>query len=204
MYFKANQPIVLASQSPRRNELLQMLGFDFQVIPSKKEEPKPGDFENALDYVVNCAKVKTADVADNLAEEDALVIGADTVVVCDGEILLKPEDKKQAMDYLHKLSDRSHEVITAVNVRAGDDEILFHETTEVTFFDLADNWIEAYTNSDDPYDKAGAYGIQTLSALFVKEIKGDYNNVVGLPIAHLARKLADAGYITLSGSRVEC
>lgn len=202
MYFKANQPIILASQSPRRSELLQMLGFDFQVIPSKKEEPKPDQFQNALSYVIHCAQMKAADVAEK--HPDALVIGADTIVVCDNEILLKPEDKKQAMGYLGKLSGRSHEVITAVVIKEGSNEITFHETTQVTFSDVPKGWIEAYTNSDDPYDKAGAYGIQTMSGLFVERINGDYNTVVGLPIARLARKLSDAGYITLSGSRVEC
>lgn len=201
MYFKANQPIILASQSPRRSELLRMLGFDFQVIPSRKEEPNPDQFDNALSYVTHCAEMKAADVAET--EPDAVVIGADTIVVCDGEVLLKPEDKKQAMGYLRKLSARSHEVITAVVIKEGSNVISFHETTEVTFFDVPSGWIEAYTNSDDPYDKAGAYGIQTMSGLFVERINGDYNTVVGLPIGRLARKLADAGYITLSGSRVE-
>lgn len=201
MYFKANQPIILASQSPRRSELLQMLGFDFQVIPSRKEEPKPQEFENALSYVANCAEMKALDVA--ASHPDAVVIGADTVVVSDGEILLKPEDKTQAIAYLQKLSGRSHEVITAVAVKAEANEILFYETTDVTFTDVPKSWIEAYTNSDDPYDKAGAYGIQTMSGLFVERISGDYNTVVGLPIARLARKLSDAGYIALSGSRVE-
>ncbi|XKE96066.1 Maf family protein [Metaplanococcus flavidus] len=202
MYFKAQQPVVLASQSPRRRELLEMLGFDFRVIPSKKEEPKPEQFQNALNYVINCAEVKAADVAKK--NPDAVVIGSDTIVVCDGEILLKPEDKKQALETLRKLSGRSHEVITAVAIKSGNSEMQFHETTEVTFFDLPDSWIEAYTNTDDPYDKAGAYGIQTLSGLFVEKINGDYNTVVGLPVARLARKLSDAGYISLSGSRVEC
>ncbi|WP_282019939.1 Maf family protein [Planomicrobium okeanokoites] len=202
MYFKAQQPVVLASQSPRRRELLEMLGFDFRVIPSKKEEPKPDQFQNPLNYVINCAEMKAVDVAKKNPE--AVVIGSDTIVVCDGEILLKPEDKKQAMATLRKLSGRSHEVITAVAIKSGNSEMQFHETTEVTFFDLPDSWIEAYTNTDDPYDKAGAYGIQTLSGLFVEKINGDYNTVVGLPVARLARKLSDAGYINLSGSRVEC
>ncbi|WP_033543480.1 Maf family protein [Planococcus sp. CAU13] len=202
MYFKTTQPIVLASQSPRRSELLQLLGFDFQIVPSEKEEPKPEQFPSALSYVINCAEMKAADVAKQ--HPNALVIGSDTIVVCDGEILLKPEDKEQAMAYLRKLSGRSHEVITAVAVKAGASEMSFHETTGVTFYELDESWIDAYTNTDDPYDKAGAYGIQTLSALFVERIDGDYNTVVGLPVARLARKLADAGYISLSGRRVEC
>lgn len=202
MYFNAKQPIILASQSPRRRELLQLLGFDFEIMPSQNEETKPEEFQSPISYVIECAEVKAAEVAEH--HPDSLVIGSDTIVVCDGEILLKPENKKQAMEYLRKLSGRSHEVITAVAVKAGASEISFHETVTVTFFDLPESWIEAYTNTDDPYDKAGAYGIQTLSGLFVEKIDGDYNAVVGLPVARLARKLTDAGYLTLSGSRVEC
>lgn len=202
MYFHSNQPIILASQSPRRSELLQMLGFDFQITPSQKEEPKPDKFPNALSYVLHCAEVKAAEVAGR--HPGAVVIGADTIVVCDGEILLKPVDKEEARETLRKLSGRTHEVITAVAVQAGNSEMSFHEITRVTFFDLPDSWIEAYTNTDDPYDKAGAYGIQTLSGLFVEKIEGDYNTVVGLPIARLAQKLAHAGYLSLKGSRVEC
>lgn len=202
MYFEAQFPVILASQSPRRSELLKMLGFEFNIIPSTKEEPKPEQFQNAISYVINCADMKAADVAKK--QPSALVIGSDTIVVCDGEILLKPQNKKQAMDMLHKLSGRSHEVITAVAVKVGNNEISFHETTEVTFFDLPESWIDAYTDTDDPYDKAGAYGIQTLSGLFVEKINGDYHSVVGLPVARLARKLSDAGYIRLGRSRVEC
>lgn len=202
MYFKANQPIILASQSPRRSELLGMLGFDFQITPSGKEEPKPAGFPDAVSYVTACAEMKAADVAS--IQPESVVIGADTVVVCDSEILLKPEDKKQALRYLRKLSGRSHQVITAVAVKGNGKEIAFHEITEVTFSAVPDSWLEAYTNSDDPYDKAGAYGIQTMSGLFVERISGDYNTVVGLPVARLARTLADAGFIALSGSRVEC
>lgn len=202
MKFKSDFPIVLASQSPRRQELLGMLGADFRVIPSTKDEPDPRGFQTALGYVLACAAQKAAEVAAN--HQEAVVIGSDTIVVLDGEILLKPKSKLQAKDYLQKLSGRTHEVITAVTVVQGRSELSFHEAVQVSFYELPEAWIDAYIDTEDPYDKAGAYGIQTVSGLFVKEIRGDYNAVVGLPIAALTQKLAAAGFIFLEGSGVRC
>lgn len=202
MKFKTDFPVILASQSPRRQELLSMLGIDFEVIPSTKDEPDPQQFQTALGYVLACAAQKAQEVAAR--RTDAIVIGSDTIVVLDDEILLKPKSKEQAKGYLRKLSGRPHQVITAVTVVQGGSEQTFHEIVKVTFFDLPDAWIDAYTDTEDPYDKAGAYGIQTLSGLFVKEIQGDYNAVVGLPIAALTQKLVSAGFISLEGSSVRC
>lgn len=202
MKFTANQPIILASQSPRRRELLGMLGIDFIVTPSLKQEPAPQGFADAVTYVRECARIKAEDVAEGNA--DSLVIGSDTVVVLDGEVLLKPKNKEQAKHYLEKLSGRTHEVITAVALVNGKSKSFFHEVTEVTFYDLPESWIEAYTATEDPYDKAGAYGIQTVSGLFVQKIEGDYHTVVGLPIASLTQQLSKEGYISLAGSGVRC
>ncbi|MBT2569172.1 Maf family protein [Planococcus sp. ISL-110] len=202
MKFKSEFPIILASQSPRRQELLGMLGVDFQVVPSTKDEPDPARFQTALGYVLACAAQKAQEVAEGHPE--AVVIGSDTIVVLDGEILLKPKNKDQAKGYLQKLSGRTHRVITAVTVIQGQSELSFHEAVNVTFYDLPEAWIEAYVTTEDPYDKAGAYGIQTVSGLFVKEIQGDYNAVVGLPVAGLTQKLASAGFISLEGSGVRC
>lgn len=202
MKFKSDLPIILASQSPRRQELLGMLGIDFQVIPSTKDEPNPERFETALGYVMACAAQKAQEVA--AGQKEAVVIGSDTIVVLDGEILLKPKNKEQAKSYLQKLSGNTHEVITAVTVMQGDSELSFHEAVKVSFYDLPEAWIDAYVATEDPYDKAGAYGIQTVSGLFVKEIQGDYNAVVGLPVAALTQKLAAAGFISLQGSGVRC
>lgn len=202
MKFTANQPVVLASASPRRSELLGMLGIDFAVEPSGKDEPNPEDFQTAMGYVIECARLKAKDVAKNHPE--SVVIGSDTVVVLDGEILLKPKSKEQAVDYLRRLSGKTHDVITAVSIIKGASEESFHELTQVTFFDLLEAWISAYTDTEDPYDKAGAYGIQTVSGLFVQKIDGDYNAVVGLPIASLTQKLSLSGFIRLEGSHVEC
>lgn len=200
MKFKSNQPIVLASGSPRRKELLEGLGIKFSIVPSKKAEPAPKDFKTATDYVLECARQKAKEVARSYP--DSVVIGSDTVVVLEGEILLKPKDKEQARNFLERLSGNTHDVITALAIIKGNEEQSFHETTQVTFYELEDSWIEAYICTEDPYDKAGAYGIQTMSRLFVKEIKGDYNTVVGLPVASLARKLAQSGFIALERSGV--
>ncbi|AQU81025.1 Maf family protein [Planococcus faecalis] len=202
MKFKTDFPVVLASQSPRRQELLRMLGVDFEVIPSTKDEPDPQQFQTALGYVLACAAQKAQEVAAR--RTDAIVIGSDTIVVLGDEVLLKPKNKEQATGYLQKLSGRTHQVITAVTVVQDTSEHTFYETVKVTFFDLPEAWIDAYTDTEDPYDKAGAYGIQTLSGLFVKEIQGDYNAVVGLPIAALTQKLVSAGFIYLEGSSVRC
>ena len=202
MNFIASQPVILASQSPRRQELLGILGIDFEVKPAAKNEPDPKDFQTPLGYVLQCAAQKAGEIA--AANRGAAVIGSDTIVVLDGEILLKPADKEQAKEYLRKLSGKTHEVITAVTVLKGSIELSFHEITKVSFYDLPESWIETYTNTEDPYDKAGAYGIQTLSGLFVRKIDGDYNTVVGLPIASLAQKLTNAGYISLAENGVRC
>ena len=202
MKFTANQPFVLASASPRRKELLDMLGFAFEIEPSPKEEPNPEEFNSAVDYVRACAALKAADIAEK--HPQAAVIGSDTVVVLDGEVLRKPKNKGEARSSLRKLSGKTHEVITAVHILHGTFELPFHEITKVTFYELPEEWIEAYIETPDPYDKAGAYGIQTLSGLFVKGIDGEYHTVVGLPIGALTQKLAQAGLISLERSHVEC
>lgn len=198
MKFTAKHPLVLASQSPRRNELLSHYGIPFEVLPSDKPEPSPDSYQTPLGYVLACAEQKAEDVAKR--RKEALVIGADTIVVLDGDILLKPQDKRQATDYLSRLSGKTHEVITAVAVRQGASEMSFHERVKVRFYELPESWIDAYTDAEDPYDKAGAYGIQTVSGLFVQSIEGDYNAVVGLPVGQLLQHLVNAGYIQVEGA----
>lgn len=197
MEFNAQQRIVLASASPRRKQLLESIGIPFSVVPAVNDEPPVERFGSPREYVEECARQKAQEVAER--HSDAAVIGADTAVVVAGEVLLKPKRKEQAVRSLNKLSGTTHQVITAVSILHGEKDLSFTETTDVTFFDLKEEWIDAYTNTEDPYDKAGAYGIQTASMLFVKEIKGDYNTVVGLPIARLTHTLSDAGIISLKG-----
>ncbi|MBU9672894.1 Maf family protein [Planococcus sp. CP5-4] len=198
MKFTAKHPLILASQSPRRKELLGLLGIPFEIVPSDIPEPNPQDFQSAVDYVHACAVQKAKDIAGKHPE--ALVIGSDTVVVLNGEILLKPKHQQQASEYLRKLSGNTHEVVTAVCVRQGEEEVSFHESVRVRFYELPASWIDAYTDTEDPYDKAGAYGIQTVSGLFVEGIEGDYNAVVGLPVAKLLQHLMRAGYVKVEGA----
>ncbi len=197
MKFESRYPLVLASQSPRRRELLGALGIPFSIAPSKQPEPDAADFQTPLGYVLACAEQKAREVAAE--NPQSLVIGSDTVVVLDEEVLLKPQSREQAIDFLKRLSGQVHDVITAVTVRQGTTELSFHEQVKVYFYDLPENWIQAYIATDDPYDKAGAYGIQTVSGLFVQKIDGDYNAVVGLPIAQLLQRLVQAGFVSLEG-----
>ncbi|MGN0495272.1 MAG: Maf family protein [Lachnospiraceae bacterium] len=188
-------PIILASASPRRAQLLTLAGYHFTVHPSNAEEVISGD--NPSEIVENLAFIKANDVYNdikgNYKNQDFLVIGADTIVYYDGDILGKPEDEKEAFDMLKMLSDRTHQVYTGIAVilkQHGEKQTyLLHEKTDVTFYPINDYEIREYIKTGDPLDKAGAYGIQGSFAVHVKEIHGDYNNVVGLPIAKLYQAL---------------
>lgn len=188
--------ILLASQSPRRKELLQLLGVPFDVAhPDFAEDLDKRSFATAADYVLATAAGKCQAVRSALppTREDGrhdLVICADTVVVLDGDILEKPADSAAARRMLTSLSGRVHEVLTAVVVGVQADARDVHslvERTEVTFHELSQAEVDAYIETGEPFDKAGGYGIQSKGSLLVKGISGDYFNVVGLPIASLAR-----------------
>jgi septum formation protein len=175
--------LILASASPRRRELLARAGFDFEARSSVVEEaPAPG--ESAEEFARRAARDKALDVAAR-AQPGSLVLGADTVVVADGEILGKPVDAMDAARMLRLLSGTTHRVITGVClVRApAAMEALRHETTFVTFRPLDEQEIAAYLASHEPFDKAGAYGIQGLASKFVTRVEGCYFNIVGLPVA---------------------
>ncbi|MBQ8923814.1 MAG: septum formation inhibitor Maf [Lachnospiraceae bacterium] len=183
--------IILASKSPRRRELLAQAGYEFDVIPSDKEETmEGGTVEN---IVMNLAKVKANDVYHRFKEQNPFVIGADTIVVYDGEIFGKPKDEADAVRMLNILSGNTHEVMTGVCMVSSDKSIAFCETTKVTFYELAEQEIEDYIRTGEPFDKAGAYGIQGVFAKYVKEIIGDYYNVVGLPIARVYQEIKKSG-----------
>ena len=177
---------ILASESPRRIELLKLLLPEFQVIPAKIEESYPNDIIAKLvpEYLAR----KKADFVAGSYPND-VVIGADTVVLIDGKILGKPKDANEAADMLRLLSGRTHEVITgcAVCSQGGCETICI--STKVTFYKLSPHEIKQYISTGESLDKAGAYGIQGGGALFVKHINGDYYNVVGLPVAPLKRLL---------------
>ncbi|HEY9576733.1 MAG TPA: Maf family protein [Pseudobacillus sp.] len=183
--------LILASGSPRRKELLEQIGLTFTVEVSHADETiSPGMSPEKA--VMHLASVKAAAVAKN--HKDSFIIGADTVVTLDGEILGKPKDRQEAKKMLQRLSGRTHAVCTGVAVRHGENECLFYEKTNVTFWELTEEEINGYLDTGEPFDKAGAYGIQGAGAILVKKIDGDYFSVVGLPISSLYRQLKRIGW----------
>lgn len=190
--------MILASQSPRRRELLSAAGFDLEVVPADIEETRlPG--EKPVELVGRLASEKAEAVRASLtsAAGDGLLVAADTIVWMGDEALGKPSDAPDAARMLRELSGRTHQVSTGVCALLLNDDATvaarsrFVETTEVTFWDLTDAEIDAYVQTGEPLDKAGAYGIQGAGRLLVRGIVGDYCNVVGLPLARLVRELAD-------------
>ncbi len=188
------EKVILASQSPRRRELLARVFPAFEVIPSCAEEC--ADAQTPAEYVKALAKVKAEEVATRVGE-DALVIGSDTVVALDGKILEKPSDEADAFAMLSALSGRAHEVYTGVAICKGGKTLVEFEATRVWFRELSADEISRYIASGEPMDKAGAYGIQEKGAQLVRKIDGDYFNVVGLPICRLCEMLHSMGYTTL-------
>ena len=186
--------LILASQSPRRRELLRILGWPFEIIPSGVDETAaPAELAPAR-LAVWLAEEKAQDVAEQY--HHALVIGADTIVVWGDQVMGKPSDLEDARRMLRALSGVTHRVITGIAVRrAGPDPLLLSDAVEtaVTFRRLTDNEIEAYLLTGEPMDKAGAYAIQGYGALLVAGVHGDYPNIVGLPVARLADLLRSAG-----------
>jgi len=184
--------IILASASPRRLELLASAGVEFEVFAGDvDEEPLPG--EVPADHVVRLARDKAISVASRV--EGRFFVGADTVVVCDGEIMGKPKDAADAERMLRKLSGVSHEVITgyAIFDRERDDALCDAVTTRVFFKPLRDEEIRDYIATGCPFDKAGAYAIQGGAAYMVERIDGSYSNVVGLPLCEVVEALRRGG-----------
>lgn len=191
--------MILASQSPRRIELMDEAGFTCRVIPADIDET-PHEGEQPLDLVGRLAKDKALCVASEHAHAGEIVVAADTIVTIDGVILGKPADAQDAKRMLRLLSGRTNQVATGVCVAranaAGDaaEPVLqnFVEVTDVTFYALDEDTIEEYAQSGEPLDKAGAYGIQGKGGrMLVEKIDGDFYNVVGLPIARVARTIRD-------------
>ncbi len=180
--------IILASASPRRRELMNYICNNFNVCASSVDETIPENI-SLLKVPEYLSSIKALDIAKNHSE--SLVIGADTIVVFGNEILGKPKSKDDARKMLEKLSGNIHKVITGCTLVYKGISTTFSVETDVEFYNLKDSEIEAYISTDEPYDKAGGYGIQSNGALFVKKIAGDYYNVVGFPIAELKRKIAE-------------
>lgn len=183
--------IVLASSSPRRRELLQMLGVgDFEVIPAEVDEAVPDMAPD--EAVIYIAQSKARKVAAVCPAGD-LIIAADTLVYLDGEAIGKPETGSEAADILRRLSGARHTVYTGVAIVKDGRETAFAEKTDVFFREMLEDEIEAYIKTGEPMDKAGAYGAQGRGAVFIKRIEGDFFNVMGLPVCRLVTTLRDFG-----------
>lgn len=220
MQKEQNVRLVLASASPRRRELLSQIGLEFTVMPSTKEENAKTTEAGAL--VQKLSRQKAVDIWEQLSggqgqnpdadqeqiseetqepnlngkrQPELLVIGADTVVCCEGKILGKPHSREAAAEMLTALQGRSHEVYTGVTLYSQSETVTFFECTQVEFYPMTEVEISEYIDSKEPMDKAGAYGIQGLGARFVKGIRGDYNNVVGLPVGRLYQELKSHGWM---------
>ena len=208
---------ILASQSPRRSMLLKEAGLRFTIMPAQGEEVSdesdPAKLVEALsahkareiaeriknsvdEQGQNDLSASSEDFEDSVElTNDTVIIGADTIVACDGEVLGKPVDRRDANRMIHFLQGRKHDVFTGVTLIRLDDKKniadvrSFHEHTEVEVYPMTEEEILLYTATNEPYDKAGAYGIQAGFMIYVKGIHGDYNNVVGLPVARLIHEL---------------
>jgi septum formation protein len=185
--------LILASASPRRRQLLAQAGFTFEVHPAHiPEDPRPS--ENPVEYVSRLAREKAQaifarQILERPADKDLVILGADTTVSVDEEILGKPEDEADAARMLRLLSGRSHHVITGVAVVTAQSTDVAAEITMVQFLPISDAEIAAYIATGEPMDKAGAYGIQGRAARWIPRIEGCYFNVVGLPLALVSSKL---------------
>lgn len=186
--------LILASSSPRRKELLENLHISFEVSSSDVDE----SFDPALtpgEIVMELSNRKAKAVSEQ--NPDSFVIGADTVVVLEGSVLGKPKDRSEAYFMLKNLSGKTHSVFTGVSIIGPEKEKNFYVKTDVVFWELSDEEINAYIDTSEPFDKAGAYGIQGFGSVLVKEINGDYFSVVGLPVSKTVRELRNAGYFPL-------
>lgn len=183
--------IILASQSPRRAQLLRMLGLDFDVRPADIDETYL-DGESAPAHAERLAREKAMKVAGE--EPDSIVIGSDTVVVVDRDVLGKPRDREDAVEMLLRLQGRVHRVETGVAVARGDRLLSCVETVRVYFRPFDRRMAEAYVNTGEPMDKAGAYGIQGYGSTLVERIDGDYYAVMGLPVARMLALIEAHGY----------
>lgn len=187
-----NRPrVILASASPRRRELLRLVGIDHEIRPADIDESYlPGERPNA--HAERLARGKAETIA-SVAGPEVVTIGSDTIVVVDGDVLGKPRDRQHAKEMLRRLSGRSHVVMTGVAVAWRGQTLSGVEEVGVTFRDLSDDEIDLYIDTGEPMDKAGAYGIQGFGATIVARVDGDYFAVMGLALNRLARLLRDAG-----------
>ncbi|GEL76963.1 Maf family protein [Tenuibacillus multivorans] len=178
--------LILASSSPRRRELLSQVKIPYSIQKPNIDESQVNT-SDPVKKVKQVATLKGQNVT--IEHENEVILSSDTVVSFNQHIFEKPKDKEEASKMIASLSGDVHEVFTGVMIRSADYETVFVEGTKVEFWPMSKEEIDWYISTNDPYDKAGAYGIQSLGAMFVKQIVGDYNNVVGLPISRVVREL---------------
>ncbi len=184
-----DKKVILASASPRRQELIKLIFQNVDILPAECDETLP-DGIGAREAVEYLSKIKN-EASAKLTDKENLIISADTVVAVDDEILGKPVDKADARRMINLLSGKVHQVYTGVTLSLNGKTRTFSEKTDVEFYPLSEGEIEEYINSKEPYDKAGSYGIQGKAGLLVKGINGDYYNVVGFPVARLKREIIE-------------
>ncbi|MEG0894795.1 MAG: Maf family protein [Oscillospiraceae bacterium] len=180
--------LVLASRSPRRAQLLSMITNEFKIIPSEFDEKTIAESSPIL-LVERLANEKAKAVYKDIDKND-IVIGSDTVVIVNNQILGIPKNQQDAYNMISMLSGKTHTVATGVAIISQNVDKSFVSQTQVKFFDLTEQEIKEYISTSEPYDKAGGYGIQGKAALFIEEIQGDYYSVMGLPIARLKKELS--------------
>lgn len=184
--------LILASGSPRRRELLDKFGIDYEILPAQGEESAPPELTPG-ERVKALAAQKAEETAHRVNDPTAVILAADTLVELDGEVLGKPGAGERARAMLRALSGREHRVWSGVCIREGERILAESECTAVRFRTLSDAEIEAYIATGEPLDKAGAYGYQGLASLFVERIEGDFFNVMGLPVCRVGQMLREFG-----------
>ena len=180
--------IILASKSPRRQELLKGLDLDFEIRLKEVEELYPENLtaQKVPEYL---SKLKAGAFQDDLKDQE-LLITSDTIVILDNEILEKPKSEEDAKSMIRKMSGKTHDVVTGVALTSANKQVVFSDTTEVTFDDLEESEIEYYVSKYQPFDKAGAYGVQEwIGYVAIKKLVGSYYNVMGLPVHKLYKEL---------------
>ncbi|HPC73165.1 MAG TPA: Maf family protein [Syntrophales bacterium] len=194
MPLRQKTELILASASPRREELLSLAGIVFRAIPAEVNEEMAGK-ESPEEHVLRLSGEKAAAVA--ALYPDAWVLGADTTVIIDGEILGKPAHREEARAMMRKLSGRTHRVVTGFTLLRATSQhrVSRAVTSDVTFKKLASEEIDWYVATEEPYDKAGGYAVQGRAALFIREIRGSYTNVIGLPVCEVTEALRELGAI---------
>ncbi len=205
--FTMLRPLVLASGSPRRRAFLESVGLTFRILPATCDEPRPLPGEDPRAYAARCAEAKSRFVLTSMTDREAgtAVLSADTIVILRDEtgasILGKPRDKAEALAMLSRLSGRTHEVVTSCCLAMDSHVECFDDMTEVTFAPWPRSVLEAYVESGDPLDKAGAYGIQGKGAFLVSRVSGSWSTVVGLPLNLVLERLLAAGVLDLKHAR---